>query len=100
GQDTITDFTAGTAPGHDIIEFDHTIFADFGALLSASTQVGADVVISAGADTLTLQNINLASLVANDFRFISGLADRDRFAQTPACILKAYFGGRVRGLPP
>jgi len=70
GQDTITDLTAGTAPGHDIIEFDHVIFADFGARLSASTQVGADVVISAGADTLTLQNINLASLVANDFRFV------------------------------
>src|SRR5262245_236882 len=70
GQDTITDFAAGTAPGHDIIEIDDAIFADFAAVQSASTQVGADVVINAGTDTLTLQNINLASLVADDFLFV------------------------------
>jgi Ca2+-binding RTX toxin-like protein len=69
GRDTITDFTAGAAPGHDIIELDDAILADFAAVVAAATQVGADVVINAGTDTITLQNVILANLVVDDFRF-------------------------------
>ena len=41
GNDMITDFTAGPNSGpHDLIAFDHTIFADFDAVVAASAQVG------------------------------------------------------------
>jgi len=64
GEDIITAFI----PGHDVIEIDHTIFADFAAVLAASQQVGADVVIVAdAANTITLENVVLANLQANDF---------------------------------
>ena len=47
GKDTITDFTAGPNSGpHDLIAFDHTIFADFDAVMAASTQVVAGTVIT------------------------------------------------------
>ena len=52
GKDTITDFTAGPNSGpHDLIAFDHTIFADFDAVMAASTQVGASTVITFDART-------------------------------------------------
>ncbi len=70
GHDTITDFTAGTTAGHDIIELDDVIFANFAALQSALKQVGNNVEINAGADTIVLENVILADLVIDDFRFV------------------------------
>ena len=72
GNDTSTGFTAGPNPApHDIITFDHTIFADFAAVMAASAPVGADTVITADAsDTVTLTNVAVASLHADDFSFI------------------------------
>jgi Ca2+-binding RTX toxin-like protein len=70
GNDTITDFVAGSDPGHDIIAFDQTIFADFAAVEAAMSQVGADVVITSGSDSVTLQNVTLASLTVDDFQFV------------------------------
>ena len=48
-----------------------SVFADLESLLAASSQVGADVVIAAPlGDTLTLQNVMLTNLYANDFSFV------------------------------
>jgi hypothetical protein len=42
-----------------------------GSVLAASQQVGADVVVTASPDdTLTLKNLQLGALHANDFAFI------------------------------
>lgn len=65
GQDRIADFG-----GADVIQFEAGLFADFAAISAAAEQVGQDVVISLDADNaLTLSNVALASLSADDFRF-------------------------------
>lgn len=71
GNDTITDFMAGPNSGpHDLIAFDHTIFADFDAVAAASAQVGANTVITVDAqNTVTLVNVSLGSLHHDDFAF-------------------------------
>ena len=71
GKDTITDFTAGPNSGpHDLIAIDHTIFADFDALMAASTQVEANTVITVDAEnTITLTNVSFNSLHRDDFAF-------------------------------
>ena len=70
GHDTITDFRAG-AGTDDFIQFDHTMFADFAAVMAASQQVGADVVITFdAADSIRLSHVSLGSLHANDFMFV------------------------------
>ena len=71
GHDTITDFTAGPNSGpHDLIAIDHTIFADFDAVMAASTQVGTSTVITVDAqNTITLANVSLGSLHHDDFSF-------------------------------
>ena len=71
GNDTITDFTAGPNSGpHDLIAMDNTIFADFDAVMTASTQVGASTVITVDAqNTITLANVSLGSLHHDDFAF-------------------------------
>ncbi|MEH2499378.1 Ca2+-binding RTX toxin-like protein [Bradyrhizobium sp. AZCC 1678] len=64
GQDTITDFTAGS----DLIELHDGIFADANAALAAATQVGSDTLITVDASTtILLQNVALANLHASDF---------------------------------
>lgn len=68
GNDTITDFGASEA---DIIRFDAGVFADFDAVMAHAVQSGGDVVITVDADnSITLSGTNLASLMADDFRFI------------------------------
>lgn len=67
GHDTITDFGASD---QDLIWFNSDLFADFDAVFDHAVQVGNDVVITIDEDTsLTLNRTNLASLVADDFRF-------------------------------
>ncbi|MGA0597692.1 family 16 glycoside hydrolase [Enterovirga sp. CN4-39] len=70
GRDTITDFrTSGSSS--DVLEFATRIFADLDAAMAAAGQVGADTVFTLDADsTLTLSNVQLASLAADDFRFV------------------------------
>ena len=70
GKDVVLDFKAG--PGtDDKLEFDHTVFADVNAVLAASQQVGTDVIITADiADSITLKNVSLANLHADDFLFV------------------------------
>jgi Ca2+-binding RTX toxin-like protein len=70
GNDVITTFDDSPS-AHDIIEVSSSIFTDFAAVQAASAQVGADVVITATAvDTITLKSYTLASLGADDFRFM------------------------------
>jgi len=69
GHDTITDFAA-TGTVHDTIRIDHSVFADWAALLAASTQSGSDTLITANANnTITLQNVLTTNLQSTDFQF-------------------------------
>lgn len=68
----ITDF-AVTGANHDVIEIDQGLFANLDALLAASVQAGANVVVTVDASTtITLNNVTTASLTANpaDFHFV------------------------------
>ncbi|TCR70565.1 glycerophosphodiester phosphodiesterase family protein [Bosea sp. BK604] len=70
GKDTISDFKT-TGSSSDVIEFATNVFADFDAAIAAAHQVGADTVFTVDADTsLTLKNLQLASLHADDFHFV------------------------------
>ncbi len=67
GADTVTDFqAAGTA--HDLLQFDAAAFSSASAVLAAAQQVGTDVVINSGANSVTLKGLNLSSLTAADIR--------------------------------
>ena len=72
GKDTITDFTVGPNSGpHDKVAFDHTLFADFDAVMAASSQVGTSTVITVDAqNSLTLTNVKVGSLHHDDFAFV------------------------------
>src|SRR6185312_3008404 len=58
GNDTIKDFEAEYAVGwrHDTIQFSKSVFDDFASMQSHASQVGQDVVISSGSNSLTLKN--------------------------------------------
>jgi serralysin len=67
GQVTIANFT----PTTDSIEFNHTVFADTAAVLAAAhdDQAGNAVLTDAAHDTITLQHITTAQLVAHQTAF-------------------------------
>jgi hypothetical protein len=71
GNDTIKDFEANYAVGgrHDTVEFSKSVFGDFASMQSHASQVGQDVVISSGSDSLTLKNATLSALDHYDFHF-------------------------------
>jgi serralysin len=71
GNDTIKDFEANYAVGgrHDTVEFSKSVFGDFASMQSHASQVGQDVVISSGNDSLTLKNASLSALDHYDFHF-------------------------------
>jgi Ca2+-binding RTX toxin-like protein len=69
GNDQIIAF-GDSRKDQDVIEF-HSVFASFAAVQDAMQQVGADVVITSPTDgTITLTNVLLGNLGADDFRFI------------------------------
>ena len=68
GRDVIKDFVS-SGSGQDTIQFSKTVFDSFASVLSHASQVGEDVAISTGNDTLTLKNTKLSSLNSNDFQF-------------------------------
>ncbi len=72
GHDTITDFAAGpNSVRHDLVTFDHTIFADFDAMMAATIPIGTNTVITVDAEnTLTLLNVSTSSLHRDDFAFV------------------------------
>jgi VCBS repeat-containing protein len=69
GNVTLTNFD----PGTDVIEIDHTVFADFQALLAAAQDDGnGNSVIAADPhDTITIKNVTVAQLIQHqgDFHF-------------------------------
>jgi Ca2+-binding RTX toxin-like protein len=66
GTDVVSDFKA-----NDVIQLDAAQFANFGAVQAASSQLGADVVITLNAaNTITLTGVTLASLNSGDFLFV------------------------------
>jgi Ca2+-binding RTX toxin-like protein len=70
GKDVIAAFDTA-ASSHDIIQFDHTIFADFNAVQAHMTQSGHDVIIMLDAnDTIDIRNATASHLTADDFRFV------------------------------
>jgi len=70
GHDVITDFQGGEGIG-DIIEFDDAVFTSIEKVLAAARQDGSDVVITYDANnTITLKNVQLSALHADDFRFV------------------------------
>jgi hypothetical protein len=66
GNDVVKDFGA---KGSDVVQFSSSLFSDFANVLSHASQQGNDVVISAGADSLTLKWTKLGSLTSQDFHF-------------------------------
>ena len=67
GQDTVLDFHSG----EDVIELDHTIFADFIDLIAHTTDHGHDLIINAGSgNTITLKDMTTSVLHASDFHFV------------------------------
>ncbi|WP_109315629.1 calcium-binding protein [Pseudovibrio ascidiaceicola] len=69
GNDIITDFTAG-AGSEDVIQFAAT-FDSVADVLAAASDVGADTVIYVNDDTsITLQNVSVSDLHADDFAFV------------------------------
>jgi trimeric autotransporter adhesin len=71
GADIITDFTAGVGIA-DVMKLSlGTSFDTFAEVLAASTQVGANTLITFGAgDTVTLNGVLKTALVADDFLFV------------------------------
>ena len=66
GHDTIEDFHTGV----DVIEIDHTLFADFDALI-AHTTAGADAVIVLDPNnSITLTGVLKSALSQSDFHFV------------------------------
>jgi hypothetical protein len=69
GHSTIQGFTAGSGSGHDVTQFSQSVFDSFATVLSHASQVGQDVVISSGSETLKLLNTNKSALNSQDFHF-------------------------------
>ena len=67
GDDTITDFSAGAGAG-DVLNIVDFGFADFAAVLAATSDIGGSAVIQLDVDdTITLSGVLKAQLDADDF---------------------------------
>lgn len=71
GDDIITDFSGGVGISDKIDLTAFTGITNFAQLLAIATQSGMDTVFNFGQDSLTLKNVTLANLVADDFMFAS-----------------------------
>src|SRR5262249_23959399 len=70
GHDTVTDFHGGVGPSDQVLLTGFAGVDNFAAVLSHATQQGTDVLLDfGGGDQLVLQNVVLATLAADDFRF-------------------------------
>ncbi|WP_244649762.1 FG-GAP repeat domain-containing protein, partial [Pseudovibrio japonicus] len=71
GHDVITDFVAG-AGSEDSIRFATDFFADFNAVLAATSNSGNNAVITFNdGNSVTLNGVDKAELHADDFQFIA-----------------------------
>jgi Ca2+-binding RTX toxin-like protein len=70
GKDTVTDYHAG----EDVVEIDHTIFADFSALAAqaADDGLGNTIITVDAGNTITLVGVTTSILQQNqsDFHFV------------------------------
>jgi predicted extracellular nuclease/2',3'-cyclic-nucleotide 2'-phosphodiesterase (5'-nucleotidase family) len=70
GKDMITDFTA-SGSSKDFIQFSSDLFSDYADVMSHTAQVGSSIVVTLDENhAVTLANTSLASLTADDFRFV------------------------------
>jgi Ca2+-binding RTX toxin-like protein len=70
GRDTIGDFVGNGSAAGDTIRFEGGAFSGFADAMSHAVQKGTDVVFTLDAGTsLTLQNVQLSALSAQDFVF-------------------------------
>ncbi|NIX77400.1 M10 family metallopeptidase [Microvirga terricola] len=65
----ITDFAAGWGVT-DRVQFSSSLFSSFFAVMASAYQSGTDVVIAKDGMSVTLSNMLLSKLVADDFAFI------------------------------
>ena len=71
GNDQIKDFKGvNMKGGGDVIQFDSAIFADFDAVLAATTDNGKTLTIAAGSDSLVLKVKDISLLHVDDFAFV------------------------------
>ena len=65
----------GFLTSKDVLQFSPTLFANYAAMHSATTQQGANTVIAvAPGETITLNNVNASALTASNFKNSSSLA--------------------------
>jgi serralysin len=72
GHSTIANFVA-SGSSHDVLQVQSAMFSNVASLLGAAQQSGANVTITDPAgDTITLNNVTVATLVANpgDFKVV------------------------------
>jgi hypothetical protein len=66
GKDVVSGFDTKL----DTLGFNKSLFINFAAAMTHASQVGANTVFSVSAnDTVTLQNVAMKSLTANNFKF-------------------------------
>lgn len=71
GKDTITDFVEGDAAGHDVVQFDRSMFSSYQDILNHAHDTSAGLVISADAnDTITMSHVTKALLKSSDFKLV------------------------------
>ncbi|MCP3460039.1 Ig-like domain-containing protein [Bradyrhizobium sp. CCGUVB23] len=74
GSDIITDFTPGSAAGHDIVQLNGFAFTSFNDIKAAMTQVGDDVYLAlTSQDTLVFRNTTISAFTSDDFQLPSTL---------------------------
>ncbi|MGY8662688.1 Ig-like domain-containing protein [Bradyrhizobium sp. UFLA05-109] len=74
GSDIITDFTPGSAAGHDIVQLNGFAFTSFDDIKAAMTQVGNDVYLAlTSQDTLVFRNTTISAFTSDDFQLPSTL---------------------------
>ena len=74
GSDIITDFSPGSAVGHDVVQLNGFAFTSFSDIQAAMTQVGNDVYLAlTSQDTLVFRNTTIASFTSDDFQLPGSL---------------------------
>lgn len=71
GHDVIQGFGANPGANQDVIQMDHSHFANFADIMAHATQLGTDVYITdGGSNSIQLVAVDIAQLTQNDFAFV------------------------------
>ena len=74
GSDIITDFSPGSAMGHDVVQLNGFAFTSFSDIQAAMTQVGNDVYLAlTSQDTLVFRDTTIAAFTGDDFQLPGSL---------------------------